>query len=215
MARKRFEWKVRDKLIQLGERTLIVGVLNVTPNTGQAGIPFVSTDGFPAGVEIAELFLDQGHQRIAYMAGPMSERTELRRQEGFRHGLHSRGAAPCAVLETTHYSRQEGMHALLRYLESTPRGERMEALFCENDILAIGAMDALVLANAAGKIAIVGFDDIDLAASPSYALTTYRQPVDHLVAEGIRRMFPDEKTPQGSVLAPGALVLRASHRRQA
>jgi len=39
--------------------------------------------------------------------------------------------------------------------------------------------------------------------------------VEYLVSEAISRIFPDEKTPQGSVLAPGALVLRASHRRQA
>jgi dihydropteroate synthase len=37
MARKHFEWKVRDKLIQLGERTLIVGVLNVTPDSFSDG----------------------------------------------------------------------------------------------------------------------------------------------------------------------------------
>jgi DNA-binding LacI/PurR family transcriptional regulator len=95
-------------------------------NTGQAGIPFVSTDGFAAGVEIAELFLDQGHRRIAYMAGPMSERTELRRQEGFKHGLHSRGVALCAVLETAHYSRQEGMQALLRYMRERHPGHRRD-----------------------------------------------------------------------------------------
>ena len=121
--------------------------------------------------------------------------------------------APCVVLETAHYSRQEGMKALLRYLEATPRHERMEAIFCENDILAIGAMDALVESNAARKIAVVGFDDMELAASPSYELTTFRQPVEYLVSEAISRIFHDEKTPQGSVLAPGALVLRASHRR--
>lgn len=206
---------LKSELVHLAQNIKHIPLVVLMRNTGQAGIPFVSTDGFSAGVEIAELFLDQGLQRIAYMAGPMSERTELRRQEGFKQGLHSRGVDLCAVLETAHYSRQEGMQSLLRYMESTPRGERMEALFCENDILAIGAMDALVMANAAHKIAIVGFDDIELAGSPSYELTTFRQPVDHLVSEGIRRMFPDEKTPQGSVLAPGTLVLRASHRRQA
>lgn len=206
---------LKSELVHLAQNIKHIPLVVLMRNTGQADIPFVSTDGFSAGVEIAELFLAQGYQRIAYMAGPLSERTELRRHEGFRHGLRQQGVDLCAVLEAPHYSRQEGMQALLRYMEATPRGERMEAIFCENDILAIGAMDALVAANAARKIAVVGFDDMELAASPSYELTTFRQPVELLVSEAIGRIFHDGTTPLGSILAPGALVLRASHRRTA
>jgi DNA-binding LacI/PurR family transcriptional regulator len=51
--------------------------------------------------------------------------------------------------------------------------------------------------------------------SPSYELTTFRQPVEYLVGEAIRRILdPDAHTP-GSLMAPGSLVLRSSHRRSA
>jgi DNA-binding LacI/PurR family transcriptional regulator len=204
-----------SELIHLAQDIKHIPLVVLMRTAGQSNIQFVSTDGFAAGEEIAELFLTQGYQRVAYMAGPMSERTELRRLEGFKDGLQRCRVTLSAVLETAHYSRQEGMNALLRYLAATPRSERVEAIFCENDILAIGAMDALVEANVLGKIAIVGFDDIELAASPSYALTTFRQPVDYLVSEAINRIFHEGKAPQGSMLAPGTLVLRASHRRTA
>lgn len=204
---------LKSELVHLAQNIKHIPLVVLMRNTGQADIQFVSTDGFSAGVEIANLLLAQGYRRIAYMAGPMSERTELRRQDGFKHGLREQGVELCAVLGTAHYSRQEGMQSLLRYMEATPRDARMEAIFCENDILAIGAMDALVEANAAGKMAVVGFDDIELAASPSYALTTFRQPIDLLVSEAISRILHDGTTPLGSVLAPGALVLRTSHRR--
>ncbi|MEI9812983.1 MAG: dihydropteroate synthase [Acidobacteriota bacterium] len=44
MPRKRFEWKVRDRLLQLGERTLLMGVLNVTPDSFSDGGQFLDPD---------------------------------------------------------------------------------------------------------------------------------------------------------------------------
>ncbi|MEY4584224.1 MAG: hypothetical protein RJB10_721 [Pseudomonadota bacterium] len=201
------------ELIELAQSIKHTPLVVIMRNSGQADIPFVSTDGYAAGTEIADLFLAQGYRRIGYMAGPMSERTELRRMEGFRDRLNAAGTALHTVLETEHYSRIQGMQAMQRHLEWTPKDARLEALFCEDDILAIGAMDALVGANAQRKIAIVGFDDIELASSPSYELTTFRQPVEHLVSEAIRLIVEPRSANSKSLMVPGSLVLRASHRR--
>ena len=203
------------ELVELAQRIKHIPLVVILRNSGLADIPFVSTDGYAAGAEIADLFLAQGYRRIGYMAGPLSERTELRRMEGFRDRLQACGITLGAVLETAHYRREQGMQALQRYLESTPRDQRLEALFCESDILAIGAMDALVAAHAQRKIAIVGFDDIEMAASPSYELTTFHQPVEYLVGEAIRLLVEPESASTRKLLAPGALVLRSSHRRNA
>jgi LacI family transcriptional regulator len=119
------------------------------------------------------------------------------------------------VLETSHYRREQGLQSLSRYLASTPREQRVEALFCESDILAIGALDALSLAGTPHRIAIVGFDDIEMASAPPYELTTFRQPVDYLMAEAIRRIVEPDAVAAASLLAPGTLVLRSSHRRVA
>jgi LacI family transcriptional regulator len=204
---------LKHELVELAQGIKHIPLVVIMRNSGMAEIPFVSTDGYAAGTEIADLFLAQGYRRIGYMAGPMSERTELRRMEGFRDRLNACGAALAAVIETAHYRREQGMKALQRYLESTPRDERLEALFCENDILAIGAMDALVATNAQRKIAIVGFDDIDMASSPSYELTTFRQPVEYLVGEAIRLIVEPQAGQTRASMAPGSLVLRATHRR--
>jgi len=204
---------LKHELIEFAQQVKHIPLVVILRNSGQADIPFVSTDGHAAGAEIADLFLAQGYSRIGYMAGPMSERTELRRMEGFRDRLKAKGIALAAVMEAAHYRREEGMQALLRYLEATPRDQRLEAIFCENDILAIGAIDALVLSNAQNKIAIVGFDDIELANAPSYQLTTFRQPIEHLVSEAIRRIVEPDAGTRDSLMAPGTLVIRASHRR--
>src|SRR6202047_594642 len=55
MLRKRFEWKFRDKTLQLGERTLLVGVLNVTPDSFSDGGKFLDPDrAFAHAIEMEE-----------------------------------------------------------------------------------------------------------------------------------------------------------------
>lgn len=206
---------LKQDLIELARRLRHIPLVVVLRNSGDADIPYVSTDGYAAGAEIADLFLDQGYRRIGYLAGLVSERSELRRLQGFRDRLSERGVPLAQMLEASHYLREEGMRTVRNYLEATPRAERVEALFCENDILAIGAIDAQVATHSARRIAVVGFDDIELAASPSYELTTFRQPVEHLVSEAIRRLVDPEAAQLGSLMAPGTLVLRGSHRRSA
>lgn len=204
---------LKHELIQFAQQVKHIPLVVILRNSGEAHIPYVSTDGYAAGSEIADLFLAQGYRRIGYMAGPLSERTELRRMEGFRDQLRAHSVTLTTVMEAAHYRREDGMQALLRYLEATPRNQRLEAIFCENDILAIGAIDALVLSNAQNKIAIVGFDDIELANAPSYGLTTFRQPIEYLVGEAIRRIIDQDAAGLPSLMAPGTLVVRASHRR--
>ncbi len=182
------------ELINLAQNIKHIPLVVVFRNSENEGIPFVSTDGFQAGREIAELFIECKYKNIGYMAGPMTQSTELRRFEGFREGLLEHQMKLAAVLSTEHYQRHDGMHSLMRYLESTPRDKRIDALFCENDILAIGAMDALLACHATGKIAIVGFDDIEMASSPAYELTTFRQPTEFLIAEAIDRLLDNSGT---------------------
>jgi len=202
-----------QELIELAQKIRRIPLVVVSRNSSLANIPCVTTDGYAAGAEIADLFLAEGYRRIGHMAGPASDRTELRRLDGFRDRLQARGVALDCVLKTAHYRRDEGMQALLRYLGATPRDRRVEALFCESDILAIGALDALSSTGAQHRIAIVGFDDIEMASAPPYALTTFRQPTDYLVSEAIRRILEPDSVAEKSLLAPGTLVLRSSHRR--
>ncbi|PSJ47294.1 LacI family transcriptional regulator [Zobellella endophytica] len=200
-----------DELLQLARNIGNIPLIVLYRNSDNPDIHVVSTDGYRAGQEIAALMVAEGHRRIGYMAGPPSESTQLRRLDGFRDGLAERGKELALMLGAEHYQREQGYRSLLHYLDTTPREARVEALFCENDILAIGAMEALKVRGEEGSMAIVGFDDIDQAASPCYQLTTYRQPLQVLIGEAIRRLTADEAPSR--YLAPGALVLRTSHLR--
>lgn len=84
------------------------------------------------------------------------------------------------------------------YLQATPESERVEALFCENDVLALGALEALRQTAPSSAMAVVGFDDIDEAGSANWALTSYSQRIDRLVEEALNRLIDNRATADGT-----------------
>jgi len=83
MLRKRFEWKIRDASLVLGDHTLIVGVLNVTPDSFSDGGNFLDPDrAFARAVELEEEgadIIDVGAESTRPGAARVSEAEELRR----------------------------------------------------------------------------------------------------------------------------------------
>src|SRR6202050_1696805 len=83
MPRKRFEWKLRDRTLQLGERTLIMGVLNVTPDSFSDGGKYQDPDrAFARAVELEEEgadLIDIGAESTRPGSTRISEAEELRR----------------------------------------------------------------------------------------------------------------------------------------
>jgi dihydropteroate synthase len=101
MARKHFEWKVRDKLIQLGERTLIVGVLNVTPDSFSDGGKYQDPDrAFARAVELEEEgadLIDIGAESTRPGSLRISEAEELRRLIPVLKRLRNKLTVPICV----------------------------------------------------------------------------------------------------------------------
>ncbi len=83
MPRKHFEWKFRDKTLQLGERTLIVGVLNLTPDSFSDGGRYDDPDrAFAHALNLEEQgadIIDIGAESTRPGAARISEAEELRR----------------------------------------------------------------------------------------------------------------------------------------
>jgi len=101
MARKHFEWKVRDKAIQLGERTLIVGVLNVTPDSFSDGGKYADPDrAFARAVELEEEgadIIDIGAESTRPGSVRVSEAEELRRLVPVLKRLRNKLTVPICV----------------------------------------------------------------------------------------------------------------------
>ena len=101
MARKRFEWKLRDSSLMLGERTLLVGVLNVTPDSFSDGGKYLDPDrAFARAIEIEEEgadILDIGAESTRPGSVRISEAEELRRLVPVLKRLRGKLAIPISV----------------------------------------------------------------------------------------------------------------------
>src|SRR5437868_9003607 len=101
MFRTRFEWKIRDKTLQLGERTLLVGVLNVTPDSFSDGGKYSDPDrAFAHAVELEEQggdILDIGAESTKPGSSRISEAEELRRLVPVLKRLRNKLTIPISV----------------------------------------------------------------------------------------------------------------------
>jgi dihydropteroate synthase len=101
MPRRRFEWKLRDKILQLGERTLIMGVLNVTPDSFTDGGKYQDPDrAFARAVELEEQgadLIDIGAESTRPGSSRISEAEELRRLVPVLKRLRNKLTVPISV----------------------------------------------------------------------------------------------------------------------
>lgn len=132
-----------EELVAIAEDMHNVPLVQVCRNTPEQGIAVVKIDGYQAGGVIARLLIEQGHQRFGYMSGPGAEDGHLQRKQGFRDELIAQGFGLELELNAGHYDRQLGYRAMQNYLLQKPANGHLDAMFCENDILALGSMAAL------------------------------------------------------------------------
>ncbi len=141
--------------------------------------PRIAVDGVTSNhgetaARIAARLHAAGHRRLLCLAGPRDAYVSEQRRRGFVAGLAKLGIRRVPV-EQTDYSYAGGREALLRFCAAR---ERPEAVFCTNDQIAMGAMDAcrFELGLCVPRdISIVGYDDVAEAARPGYHLTTAHQ----------------------------------------
>ncbi len=193
------------QLITLVEEMYQIPLVQVCRNTHAQGIDVIGIDGFAAGKDIAELLIAQGYRRFGYLQGPDTPTSHLLRKEGFEAGLQQAGWQLDVLLKAGSYDRARSWQVMDDFLQqATP----LDALFCENDVLALGAMEALRAHRR--HMALVGFDDIEEASAPTCQLTTYSQRIDRLIGEALNRLIEGRAGADES-WRQGELRVRQSH----
>ncbi|ENN84917.1 HTH-type transcriptional regulator ascG [Rhizobium freirei PRF 81] len=175
------------------------------------GVPAVVCDAELALREIVDHLHEKGYRRPGFMSGATALSTALRRRQHFTDFWAEKGVDKIELLSAEKYSAEAGATSVHEYLSRTAPAERVDVLMCENDILALGAMDEI-----RGKfglrvpedIAIVGFDNYELGGSSAYSLTTYEQPRFEMV-EAIIGMIVGT-TEAETVTLPGKMIIRNS-----
>jgi DNA-binding LacI/PurR family transcriptional regulator len=139
-----------------------------------ADLPYVDVDNRGGARDAVSYLLEQGRTQIATIAGPQDMAPGLDRLAGYRDALGARRSRR-QLVAYGNFTAESGERAMTDLLE---RGPRLDAVFVASDLMAIGALRAL---RRAGRrvpedVAVVGFDDLDLATMTEPALTTVRQP---------------------------------------
>ncbi len=177
---------------------------------GRSTVPFVDCDSEGGSAAAVRYLVATGRKRVATIAGPQDMVAGIDRLAGYRRELR-RASGQEAIVAVGDFTRESGAAAMRELLAKAPD---LDGLFVASDLMAHGA---LVTLRAAGRrvpddVAVVGFDDIELAAYTEPPLTTVRQPIvdqgRELVKQLLRLASGDQVEP--ALVLPTSLVLRES-----
>lgn len=180
-------------------------------NSLSAEATAVFCDNKIIGRRAADLILDAGYTHPAFVSGPVAALTSRDRQRGFISRLVERGCNDWQIIEGGNHSYDAGHQATCKLLATS---EPPDAFFYTDDIMACGGIDAARYEfglKIPEEIGIVGVDDIQLASSPAYKLTTIRQPFPDMVSASIDALFEhidDKELAAKKILFPCDVVKR-------
>ncbi|MES0812275.1 LacI family DNA-binding transcriptional regulator [Roseibium sp. SCPC15] len=178
-----------------------------------ANVHVVGIDNEFCGSMAARTFAERGYKRVALLGGPESATSTQDRATGFVGTSKLLGLEVTKTCFAENYTYQAGRVAMGEVMED----RSVEAVFCGDDLICMGAMDA---ARAAGKaipedIGFLGFNDIAMAGWDAYALTTIRQPIRDIIMSSVELVVGMVENPERSPeirLFPCSVVERGSLR---
>jgi LacI family transcriptional regulator len=181
--------------------------------SNQADLPSVSFNNFKAATTAVEHLLLLGHRRIGLVCGKteLNDRA-LDRRRAFEKTLRRFGIEPDAnLIFERDFEFIEGRAAMQQMLTSA---DPPTAVFCANDIQAIGAMSGCRDAGVSvpNDISIIGFDDLPIAKYVTPQLTTIRVPAQEMGLSATRRITAaiEGGAPLSSLELQTELIVRES-----
>jgi DNA-binding LacI/PurR family transcriptional regulator len=193
-------------LVEMGAPFIVWGI--PMPNLSYCS---VTGDNLAGGKLAAERLIRSGRQRIAFLGGPAGELEVQQRLKGYEIALQNAGReVDPLLLAYGDYSHLSGAAAMQRLLEQAPD---LDAVFVCSDLMAIGAID--VIRNhgrsVPDDIAVIGYDDLSIAAFNNLPLTTIRQNIPlagRLLAQNLIQYLQTGLV--SNVTIPVELVVRKS-----
>jgi DNA-binding LacI/PurR family transcriptional regulator len=183
-------------------------VVNGRP-MGGTPVPYVDVSNEGGARLAVRHLLDAGRRRIATIAGPQDMVAGIDRLNGYRAELQ--GSNRRSIIAIGDFTRESGTTAMRQLLADDPA---LDAVFVASDLMAEGALRALRQAGrrVPDDVAVIGFDDNEMARYTEPPLTTIRQPVldiGRTMARQLLRLADGEQV-EPAVLLPTELVERQS-----
>jgi DNA-binding LacI/PurR family transcriptional regulator len=160
----------------------------------------VCVDSIGGAAAVADLFVARGARSFAFIGGSEGSHASLERRRGYEERLRALGASEVRFA-TGGYSYEGGFEAA----GALCAVGKPDAIFCANDLMAIGAIDALrdrLKIRVPEEVLVAGFDDIPQASWGAYNLTTVVQDYHAMVAEAVsmlQKMISADR-PRGRVV---------------
>ena len=143
----------------------------------------VGIDNVECGRMAVHELTRRGYDNIAFMGGPETATSTQDRLKGFREesNLYPRVRTSFSFADS--YSFQAGRKEMSRLLASS----KVQAYFCGDDVLSIGALSALQShgLSVPDDVGLIGLNDMEMAGWQNINLTTIRQPINEIIASSI------------------------------
>jgi len=197
----------------LTARCAAAGIPVVMFNRAQEGadISSVTSANKAGGMAVAEYLLAAGHQEIAHISGWSGSSTGRDRKEGFCEVLAKAGKTVQVI---------DGMFdrdiAAQATRDLMTRDTPPDAIFVGNDHMAFAVLDTLraeLGLRVPEDVAVIGYDDVPLAAWAAYDLTTMRQPVNRMVEAAVETLLTridDPTAPARRIEIESPLIARGT-----
>jgi LacI family transcriptional regulator len=172
----------------------------------------VSSSNTDGGAAVADYLVANEKTRVAFIGGADNASTSRERGRGFLDRMAERGhAVPEHFRFQGGFSHDISAQVMKRLLS---RADRPQAVFCANDLMAFGALDALRASRVQPQDCwIIGYDDVEMASWDSFSLTTVRQPSREMARIGARLLVERIHSPglvPRRVNFPCDLIVRGS-----
>ena len=199
------------RFLDRAEFVLPPGIPVVVIDSGAGpGYTVVDTDQSLGARQATGYLLGLGHRQVWHIAGPETSFSAAHRAQSWQRTLRAAGITPPELLRGD-WTAESG------YSHGLTLGKRPDvtAIFAANDEMALGAMRALheLGRDVPGEVSIVGFDDMDMAASFWPPLTTVRQDftaVGRLSIQKLLAKVSDPATPADTTVVATELIVRGS-----
>lgn len=163
----------------------VLAMRDVDQNILEQRIDFVGVDNHRGAVMAMDHLIEMGHSQIALISGPQNTSTGRDRLAGCLYALSKNGIElDNDLVYYGDYTRKCGYEKALKIIKNYPK---VTAIFSANDIMAIGVLDALSAKGlkSPDDMALIGFDDIDMAGLPGIDLTTISQQKNLMGAKAV------------------------------
>jgi LacI family transcriptional regulator len=179
-----------DNLLVYCKRYAIPMVVINRSTQSYPDVACIRVDFEKATYHAARHLLSLGHQRIGFLSGPEMTEMALARRKGLEDALNEVGLNLNQTWLASGFPNVAGGFHAMSSLLSLPEHDRPTAVQSYNDLMALGALQAIRShrLKVPQDISVVGFDDITLAAHSNPPLTTIEQPKAYMGSLAMRTL---------------------------